>query len=171
MIFVVEGKHDYQKIKEVIPDANIIITNGSAVSEEILLQLELLAKKSEIVLILDPDFSGEKIRKKIVEHVPNANHIYLKKTESISKNKKKIGLEHVSKEYLLSVLNHIQKPVNQLNITCQDLVELGLIGKTDSAKIRERIGNALHIGYGNGKQFCVKLNMFNITLEEVKAYL
>ena len=50
--------------------------------------------------------------------------------------------------------------------TDEDLFRAGLIGEADSKERRERLGNLLAIGYGNGKTFLKKLNSFDITKEE-----
>ena len=50
--------------------------------------------------------------------------------------------------------------------TEEDLFNAGLIGEADSRDRREKLGNMLAIGYGNGKTFLKKLNSFDITKEE-----
>ena len=55
-------------------------------------------------------------------------------------------------------------------ITMMDLYELGLNGRSDSARKREKVGNTLHIGYGSAKAMCHRLNCLGISrtkLEEV----
>ena len=67
MLIVVEGKNDKNKLENIFKDANIIITNGSEISEDTLNTIKKLSENNEIVLCLDPDGPGEKIRKKIME--------------------------------------------------------------------------------------------------------
>lgn len=63
-IIVVEGKDDTRRIQEVV-DADTIETIGSAINEEILAQIELAQETRGVIVFTDPDFSGEKIRKKL----------------------------------------------------------------------------------------------------------
>ena len=168
-VIVVEGKNDYSKIKKVFPNSQIVITNGSAVSDDIINELKLLSKDNEIVLFLDPDYPGEKIRKTIMASIPNCSHAYIEKSKAISRNKKKVGVEHATLEDIQSSL----KDINQVNssnttdVTFLDLYEWGLIGQDTSKEKREKLCVSFGIGYANGKQLLHKLQMFNINKEKV----
>ncbi|HHU55860.1 MAG TPA: ribonuclease M5 [Acholeplasmataceae bacterium] len=168
MVVIVEGKNDYNKLKSVFPNLNILITNGSDVRPEFLELVKKLSQNHDIVLCLDPDYSGERIRKTIVDKVPNALHIYANRNKAISKNGKKIGIEHMSKENIISLFSDIKIVNNLGSLTLNDLYDLGLVGEDDSAIKRKELGNRLGIGYGNAKQFLKKLNMFNISKEDIK---
>ena len=61
-IIVVEGKDDTRRLREVV-DADTIETIGSAINEEILMQIEHAQETRGVIVFTDPDFSGEKIRK------------------------------------------------------------------------------------------------------------
>ena len=67
-VIVVEGTSDINKLKNLI-DADFVSVNGSAISEEILQYLEELSKQREIIVLTDPDYPGEQIRKKISQRV------------------------------------------------------------------------------------------------------
>src|SRR5690554_2497331 len=108
MVIVVEGKNDYNKIKTVFPNANVIITNGSDVNFDLIQRLTVLSQKDEIVLCLDPDFPGEKIRMEITKAIPNVAHVYAKKSQAISSNKRKVGIEHMNKADIKAMFNYIQ---------------------------------------------------------------
>lgn len=166
-IIVVEGKNDYSKIKQIYPDINIMITNGFAVSEELLIQLKQLSKDNEIILLLDPDYPGEYIRKRIMEVVPNATHIFVNKKDAISKNKRKVGVEHVSNDLLKEYLQNYHFANFNNNFNFNDLFFMCLIGDVDSKKKREFLCNSLNIGYVNGKQLVNRLNLFNIKKDQV----
>ena len=62
-IFVVEGTHDYNKLKEVNKDFDILITNGAAISDTLLDQLERLSETHDIILFFDADNAGERLRR------------------------------------------------------------------------------------------------------------
>ena len=48
-------------------------------------------------------------------------------------------------------------------------MRLGLLMGSDSRKRREYLGEALRIGYCNGKQLLKRLELFGISLAEVEA--
>ncbi len=167
VVFVVEGKNDVTKLKQLIPDANVLITNGTSVSITFLRELKELSKKNRVILLLDPDGPGEKIRKMIEQEV-KVEHIFVPRRVAISKNKRKVGIEHMSVEDLNQALKNIYVPTQKGSITKEDLFELGFSGKKDSSELREYVCNELHIGKANAKTFFKKLNMFDIKLEKIK---
>ena len=67
-IIVVEGKDDTRRLQEVF-DVDTIETIGSAIDETILSQIEHAQETRGVIVFTDPDFSGEKIRKIIMEAV------------------------------------------------------------------------------------------------------
>ncbi len=74
-IIVVEGKDDTRRLQEVF-DVDTIETIGSAIDETILSQIEHAQETRGVIVFTDPDFSGEKIRKIIMEAVPAAQHAF-----------------------------------------------------------------------------------------------
>jgi len=171
MIVIVEGKNDYNKIKSVYHNLSILITNGSAVSDEFLDLVKKIRETNQIVLCLDPDYAGEKIRKTLLSVVPNAYQVFADRERAISKNGKKIGIEHMSQDDIRKLFSKIMISDYHENITMNDMYDLGLIGSSDSALKREELGKKLGIGYANAKQFLRRLNMFNITIEDIKRNL
>lgn len=168
VVFVVEGKNDAAKLQQFYPGIQTLITNGSAVSHNFLSTLATLAEVSEIVLLLDPDGPGEKIRKKIVETIPSCKHVFVERKLAISKNKKKVGIEHMSKEELDKALENVLS-INITNTFNNNMLfDWGLIGSTESKDKREFISNELNLGKGNAKTFLKKLNMFGILVEDVE---
>lgn len=168
---IVEGKHDLSRLKQIFPKLSVLITNGSAVSDEFLELVRSLSEKNEVVLLLDPDYSGERIRRIISSYCPNVSHAFVRVKDAISKNGKKIGVEHVDLEILKNVLNNVSKADYHENVTVQDLYDLGLVGNKESKKKRKLLCERLNIGYVNGKQLAQRLNLFNITLKQVKEVL
>ena len=75
-IIVVEGKDDTRRLQEVF-DVDTIETIGSAIDDTILDQIEHAQETRGVIVFTDPDFSGEKIRKIIMEVVPDAKHAFL----------------------------------------------------------------------------------------------
>jgi len=64
-VIVVEGTSDVQTLSNII-DADFIITHGSAISKDTLDLIKQTNLTRGVILFLDPDFPGEKIRKTIV---------------------------------------------------------------------------------------------------------
>ncbi|WAA09494.1 ribonuclease M5 [Fervidibacillus albus] len=165
-IIVVEGKDDTVAIKRAV-DADTIETNGSAINEKTIEQIQLASHLRGVIIFTDPDFPGEKIRKTISERVPNCKHAFLPKHLAKEKNGKKVGVEHASPEHIRYALRKArqmeQEPEER--ISQEDLLNYGFIGDVRSKQRRERLGELLKIGYTNGKQLYKRLKMFQITKE------
>lgn len=170
-IIVVEGAHDVSKVKSVYPDANCIITNGREIAKETIDLIKKLSKTNNIIIFTDPDSPGEKIRSIITEAVPNAKQAFLRKKDCISSNKKKVGIEHASKELIKEALSNVYSNSNVITITNQDLYSLGLNGSNDSAILRDKISDILNIGRPNCKTFLKRLNLLGLTKTDVEELL
>jgi ribonuclease M5 len=168
-VIVVEGIHDEMKIKSVYPDANVVITNGSEISQITLDLIKKLSETNEIIIFTDPDSPGEAIRKRITEVVPNAKQAFLRKKDAISKNKKKVGIEHATKETIMDSLENVYTfTESNNNITMADLFNLGLNGSANSQMLRDKISEHLNIGKPNAKTFLKRINLIQISFEELK---
>ena len=166
MIIVVEGKNDKNKILNCFPHAFVLITNGSAISNNIIEELKQKSVTEEIVLCLDPDGPGEKIRKTIQNAIPSCKNVYAEKAKAISKNHKKVGIEHMSKSDIKSLFSNVYTPQFNNHITYMDLYKLGLM---DSKEKRNELCHKLHFGYCNAKQLLKRVNMYNISYEEIRG--
>jgi ribonuclease M5 len=166
-VIVVEGKDDTRRIQEVV-NADTIETIGSAINEAILLQIEHAQETRGVIIFTDPDYSGEKIRKTIMEVVPDAKHAFLSRRLAAPKKRgSSLGVEHASDEAILEALEKVVTPVNEADdyqeIPFQLLLELGLIAGSGAKQKREKLGDELRIGYTNSKQLAKRLKMFRIT--------
>lgn len=168
-IVVVEGKDDTRRLQEVL-DVDTIETIGSAINEKILMQIERAQEARGVIIFTDPDFSGEKIRKTIMEVVPQAKHAFLPRKQAKPRKKRSLGVEHASDEAILEALKKVMTPVTddeqESKITRQILVSHGLIAGSQAKEKREKLGDELRIGYTNGKQLEKRLRMFQITFKE-----
>ncbi len=168
-VVVVEGYHDLARIKAIYPNTDVVITNGSEVSQTTLEELKQLNNQQGLILLLDPDMQGERIRRLINAYVGETKHAFIPKHKCISKNKKKVGIEHAKDEDIINALEHVRKSSikDTKTITIKDLTKLGLVGSSDAKSKRQYLADYFHIGPANAKTFCKKLNMFNITLEDI----
>ena len=165
-IIVVEGKDDTRAIQRAV-NADTIETNGSAVSMETIVKIQLAMKVRGVIVLTDPDFPGEKIRKFITEHVPNCKHAFIDKKSALPKHGRGIGVEHASPEVIREALRDAQQMEQKVEelISKDDLIATGLIGGSKAKGRRERLGELLKIGYTNGKQLHKRLMMFQISEE------
>lgn len=172
-VVVVEGYHDLATLKLIYPDMDIYITNGSEISEDTLKELKVLNEDRGLLLFLDPDFQGERIRRIINEYVGETKHAFLTKKECISRNKRKVGIEHAKRENIIAALSTFYKSGQEYKnvISLQDLYDLNLIGEKNSKELRKKLGEELGIGLNNGKALCKKLNMFGIDIDKVVEVL
>lgn len=168
-IIVVEGTHDEALIKQAFKGQSCIVTNGSEISKETLAMISELSKENEIIVFTDPDFPGEKIRARVHEACPAARDCFIKKKDCISKNKKKVGVEHASvmeiKELLTPFLDN--SIPSSGSITRNDMMSLGLTG-VNASKLREGVSSRLNIGRPNAKTFLNRVNMLGISVEELR---
>lgn len=172
-VVVVEGYHDLAKLKAIYEDIDIYITNGSEISDKTLEELKVLNEKRGLILFLDPDYQGERIRRIINDYVGETKHAFLTKKDCISKNKKKVGIEHAKSDVIIKGLTSFYQSSksNKITITYSDLYAYNLIGNPNSKAIRKQLGEELGIGLNNGKTLLKKLNMFNINIEQIKEIL
>lgn len=172
-VLVVEGRDDTANLKRFY-EVDTYETRGSAISDEDLERIARLQELRGVIVFTDPDYNGERIRKRIMQAVPTAKHAFLKQHEAMPKSKTKgcsLGIEHASFEDLKKALSSVRgddKKETNFDIGQKDLVGLGLLMGADSRKRREYLGEALRIGYCNGKQLLKRLELFGVTLMEVE---
>lgn len=78
-VIIVEGLTDKKQLEKVIEDhITIICTNGTFDVERFdeLLETYLLDDK-EVFILVDEDHSGMKLRKRLAQELPHAEHIYV----------------------------------------------------------------------------------------------
>ena len=142
-VLVVEGKSDIQRVQQAL-EVECIATEGFNLRKPVLSRIKDAYEKRGIIILTDPDYAGERIRRFLTKRFPLAS------PESIRK--------------ALEVL-HIESMESSELFTMQDLVQHDLSGGPSSAAMRARIGAKLGIGYGNGKQFLYRLNHYGISRE------
>lgn len=172
-VIIVEGKKDTLKMKQAV-EADTIETNGSAISRPTLDMIAHAKEKRGVIIFTDPDYPGERIRHIIDNEVPGCKHAFLPKKEAKSKKVgKSIGIEHASVEAIQHTLENVYEQIEESTIheaiQKQDLIPYGLIAGANAKALREALGEYLHIGYTNGKQLVKRLNMFQITIEELNS--
>ncbi len=168
-VVVVEGKNDVAKLKAIYPHLDVLTTNGAAMDNGVLTLLEKLKGTHDIVLLLDPDHAGERIRRIISNKIGHVSHVFVKSNEAISKTGKKTGIEHMDVSDLIKALDTIQTESNQreTDITHYDLYQWGLMGTPKSAILRKQVCEVLEIGQPNAKVLLKRLRLFGINKKDM----
>lgn len=168
-VIVVEGKDDEAAVKKAV-DAEVIITSGLGIEEKTIERICHAQQRTGVIIFTDPDFPGEKIRKMISEKVPGCKHAYLPR--KYSKKGSDIGIENATPEHIRKALSKVQTEKSGRGIfTMEHLIDARLIMGDSARRRREKMGDILGIGYGNGKQFLKRLNHYQITMEEFQRAL
>ena len=147
-------------------DAEYVITNGSAIDNDVLDYLLSRSKNTQIVVLTDPDMPGKRIRDIIEAKIPNVSHCFIEKKYAIKKNK--VGVAECDINYLKECLNHIityqEKRINNL------YNELKLTG-SGSNDNKNKIASIYHLGRVNSKTLLKRLNGIGVSKEQLKELL
>jgi ribonuclease M5 len=167
-VIVVEGKNDAAAVKKAV-DADIIITSGFGLTKQTLELIRKAQQNQGVIVLTDPDFMGEKIRKIISDKVKGVKHAFIPAEDAEYEND--IGVENASPEAILKALGKVkaESAEKRIEFTLSDMAEFGLVGLPESATRRKKLGAELGIGYANGKQFVNRLNIYGIGREEFEA--
>ena len=167
-IIVVEGVSDEALLRSFL-DADIVTTNGSAVSRETIEYLQEAAKTRSIIVLTDPDSPGKRIRDLISQYVPTAKHAFVRKEKSIKH--RKVGVAESSKDEVLLALSHLipAEPPVRGTLTNADLLSLGLAGCAGADSKRQEVEAKLHLGHGNAKTFLKRANALNLSFDDLKG--
>ncbi len=163
---VVEGKSDLNKIKSLF-DVNVITTNGSDINKEKINLIKKINENNGVILFLDPDYVGEKIRKAISNELKNVKHCFIKKDDMVI-GSKKIGIAEATDKSITEALNKVIE-FDQ----CKSSLSLNEFNslQIDNKEKRIKICNSLNISYCNGKQLFKRLNMMGIKKLELENIL
>lgn len=168
-LFVVEGIHDEMHLKKHYPDILTLSVGGSAINEDSLQFLKFYQNVFDIVLLLDPDYPGNKIRKKLENELNAVQHIFV--DELKAKHKRKVGIEHMSKKDLDDALKQIIKSSNQQTLSKKDFINLNLQGSHEATQRKMKICKALYLGKPNAKTLYKRLNMIGMTKTKIEDIL
>jgi len=172
-VIVVEGIHDQQRIQSIYPEIDCIVTNGSVISENTITLIAQANEKRGVILFLDPDFPGKKIMNQILDAVPNCKIAFLNKKDAISKNHKKVGVEHAKTEDIRQALEALfaVREANLNPVTADMLIALGLLNGSHSQEQRKVACEGLHIPVCNGKTFLKMINMLTIPVSRIREVM
>lgn len=172
-IIVVEGKDDTKRLKQFDAHLDTIETNGSAIDAATLDLIAHAQATRGVIVFTDPDAPGEKIRKTILQALPEVKQAFLPASSAVPKAKGTLGVEHASNQALKIALQsayQARPSAPQADpITQHDLLQAALIVGPDAKRRRVALGDYLHIGKVNGKQLLKRLNAFQISRSDFEA--
>lgn len=167
-VIVVEGKDDTKQIQRAV-DADTFETNGSALSSSDIEQLKKLQKTRGLIIFTDPDFNGERLRKMISQAIPGVKHAFIRRDQGIpTEAHGSLGVEHATQKTILNALDSLytEEEAQEPIFDRRDMVDADFVSGPAARYRRERLGQLLGIGYGNGKQMLKRLNVFRITRDQ-----
>lgn len=168
-VIVVEGKNDSKKLKSFF-EVETIETHGLGLNKETIELIKEINKKRGVILFLDPDSPGEKIRNRLNSEIPNLKNAFVLKEDA--KTKRKVGIEHATYETLKQALDNLVTYTNNIEtLSLKEFYELGLNGETDSSEKRMKVSKAFKIGKCNSKQMLKRLNMLKIKKSDIEKIL
>ena len=164
-VIVVEGRDDITAVKAAF-DCEVIATNGFGYGKALIKTLKSLQDRRGLIILTDPDFGGERIRKDLSKHIPNCKHAFLPQGKALKKGD--IGVENATPEDIREAIgkarpNSVEKVET---FEREDILLFNLAGGPGSRERREKLGEILGIGYCNGKQILNRLNHLGVTREE-----
>lgn len=154
---IVEGKYDKIKLSSVA-DALIITTDGFGIFKDAEKKalIQSLAVSRGIIILTDSDSAGFRIRSHIRGFVKQGEIINVYIPDILGKERRKalpskqgtLGVEGMSPEVLLEALEKAGVTAERSSpksdpVTKADLLELGLIGKDNSARKRAELQREL----------------------------
>jgi ribonuclease M5 len=168
-IFVVEGRNDESRLKQIYPTIEVITTNGSAIDPDKVEVLQKLDETHDIILFLDPDHAGERIRRILGKSLTHVFHAFIDQNLAHSKNGKKIGVEHASTQTIQEALKDMKIVFtdSKSDVTHSFLHDIGLTGGKNSKILRAKLSVNLKIGHVNGKTLYHRLKIFNISQKDI----
>ena len=164
-VIVVEGKDDIAAVKKAV-NAEMIATGGFGINAKVIARIKEAQKRKGVIVLTDPDFAGEKIRKIIAKRVPGIKHAYIAQEDGIKDDD--IGVENASPEVIIEALNRAKVTLEEKaeSFDAQDMFYFRLNGDPNAKARRIKLGNKCGICYGNANQMLSRLNNYGITKEE-----
>lgn len=165
-IIVVEGKNDTNVLKSYF-DCDTIETSGTHLNKSKLECIRIANERRGVIIFTDPDAPGERIRSLINEAVPNCKNAFIAKSKA--RTTKKVGVEHATKADLTQALENCMTYTSEFNetISWEEYLDLGFTGQLNSSMLRDELAEMLFLGKPNGKTLFKRLNMIQMSKEDV----
>ena len=145
-VIVVEGHSDTKRLQSFF-EVETIETHGLGLDQKTLDYIRETNEKRGVILLLDPDSPGERIRKMINDHIPGLKNAFVLKKNA--RTSRKVGIEHADKKTIEEALNRAP----------------------DSASRRDLVSEKFHLGKCNAKIMLKRLNLLGISKKEIEEVL
>lgn len=164
-VIVVEGRDDVTAVKRAV-DAEVIAVGGFGINSKVIAKIKEAQKRQGVIVLTDPDFAGEKIRKIISKRVEGIKHGYISREEGTKEGD--IGVENASPQAIIEALNKARCETKEKReeFKMEHMFFYKLTGNEVASQRRAKLGKLLGIGYGNTAAFLSRLNNFGISKEE-----
>lgn len=173
---VVEGRDDVDAVGKAV-DALLIPTHGFGIRQETWALIERAYREKGIIILTDPDFSGEEIRRKLTERFPDAIQAYVAQEDALAAGD--IGIENAKPAVITAAIEQALENTDRLKqsgalpedyeaVDMAVLARLGLAAADGAAELREAVCDRLGIGYGNAKAMVAKLSHWGIGIKELE---
>ena len=172
-VIVVEGKDDTANLRRFY-EVDTYETRGSAINQDDLERLLPYRSCVEYCLYGSGLQWGNGFVRSSCKKFRRPSMPFLNRGEAVPKSKTKgrsLGVEHASFEDLEKALAGLVGSYEDghfFDITKSDLMRLGLLMGSDSRKRREYLGEALRIGYCNGKQLLKRWSCLGFVWHKLK---
>lgn len=164
-LIVVEGKNDAEVVKRAFPQADVLITHGWGLTQAQIEALKTAHNRRGVIVLTDPDRAGEMIRRRLSQLLPGCKHAFIPRDKAIKDGK--VGVEAARIEDVSRSLLQVRSEGSpRSEFRMEDLVAHGLSGNPNAAGKRRLLGEKLAVGYGNSKNFLMRLNALGVTREE-----
>lgn len=168
-VIVVEGRSDTKRLQSFF-EVETIETHGLGLDDKTLDYIKEVNEKRGVILLLDPDSPGERIRKRINDYIPGLKNAFVLKENA--RTSKKVGIEHADKKTIEEALSHLISYEDSRNSISQaEFNELGLNGKPFSAARRDKVSAKFHLGKCNAKVMLKRLNLLGLSKKDIEEVL
>ncbi|MBQ6333462.1 MAG: ribonuclease M5 [Erysipelotrichaceae bacterium] len=168
-VIVVEGVNDTKRLQSFFA-VDTIETHGLGLKKETIELIRRINEERGVILFLDPDTPGEKIRNRLNEEIKGLKNAFVMKEDA--RTRKKVGIEHADKEVLEEALkNLVTYGEVKETISHEEFYELGLMGQEDSQTKREKVSAYFHLGRCNAKTLLKRLNMAGLSYKDIEGII
>jgi len=164
-VIVVEGRDDITAVKRAV-EAEVIAVGGFGINKKVINRIKEAQKRQGVIVLTDPDFAGEKIRKIIAKRVLGIKHAYISQKDGTKNGD--IGVENAEPDTIIKALDSAKCETKEKReeFHTKDMVVHNLTGNESAKERRDKLGSLLGIGYCNSSQFVTRMNNYGISREE-----
>ncbi|QZX49010.1 ribonuclease M5 [Mycoplasma sp. E35C] len=166
-IIIVEGKTDTVKLKSIF-NCETIETNGSEISLEKINLIKQASLTKGVILFLDPDYQGKKIRDRLIKELTVFKEVFIDIKDL--KHSKKKGVAEADNQLILEAFKNlisVDKNNETQTLSWEDYLSLNL----NTKKLRLELCEKLKIPYCNNKSLYRYLNLFKMDLLLIKKLI